>query len=509
MTIKTNSASPAPQAKTATGAAGLRDSTFVKRIRRMPRFVRWGLPLLLVLIAAGGFAYYRLVYLPAQTAAAETSTMQTATARQGELVIYASGTGTLISADETDLAFKTGGEVSKINVAVGDTVKAGDLLAEVDDTDAQLALTQAKRSLRELTSPTAVASALTSLADAKTAVASAYNHLQYVISPNVVYWEEQASRAQTAVDEAQKAVDAAPADTALQDALKKAKDTLTYMQDKVSGAWLSYQSSYVPNHFTVFDRSTGKKSVSAPSDAEILTARAELASAQAAQQEAQYLYDALTGVTVPEDATGSGLTDLEQAQSDLEAAQADLDGTKLYASISGTVMSIDITQGSTATSGTAAITVADLTHPSLDLYLDESDWDNVKVGYPVEVTFDILPEKTFNGEVTQVDPGLYTSNGSSAVHAVVKLTGIDPATFNLPLGTSASVDVIGGRAENAVLVPVEALHQAGDQYTVFVMENGTPTLRVVEVGLQDSLYAQITSGLNAGDVVTTGITETK
>jgi multidrug efflux pump subunit AcrA (membrane-fusion protein) len=71
------------------------------------------------------------------------------------------------------------------------------------------------------------------------------------------------------------------------------------------------------------------------------------------------------------------------------------------------------------------------------------------------------------------------------------------------------VDVIGGKAENAVLVPIEALHKAGEQYTVFVVENGEPRLRVVEVGIQDTLYAEIKSGLNAGEVVTTGITETQ
>jgi len=127
----------------------------------------------------------------------------------------------------------------------------------------------------------------------------------------------------------------------------------------------------------------------------------------------------------------------------------------------------------------------------------------------VEVTFDILPERTFTGKVTQVDPGLYTDNGSAVVRAMVQLTNVDESNFNLPLGTSASVDVIGGRADQAILVPIEALHQAGDQYTVFVVENGKPKLRVVEVGLQDSLYAQITSGLEPGETVTTGITETK
>jgi HlyD family secretion protein len=49
----------------------------------------------------------------------------------------------------------------------------------------------------------------------------------------------------------------------------------------------------------------------------------------------------------------------------------------------------------------------------------------------------------------------------------------------------------------------------GGKYTVFVMENGTPKLRVIEVGLQDITYAEIKSGLAAGEIVTTGIVETQ
>jgi multidrug efflux pump subunit AcrA (membrane-fusion protein) len=72
------------------------------------------------------------------------------------------------------------------------------------------------------------------------------------------------------------------------------------------------------------------------------------------------------------------------------------------------------------------------------------------------------------------------------------------------------VEVIGGRAENAVLVPVEALHEYSDgKYALFVMEKGKPRLRVVEVGLQDLTKAEIVSGLNAGDVVTTGVIKTR
>ncbi len=41
------------------------------------------------------------------------------------------------------------------------------------------------------------------------------------------------------------------------------------------------------------------------------------------------------------------------------------------------------------------------------------------------------------------------------------------------------------------------------------MVNGKPELRTVVVGLQDATHAEIKSGLNLGDVVTTGITVTK
>ena len=82
--------------------------------------------------------------------------------------------------------------------------------------------------------------------------------------------------------------------------------------------------------------------------------------------------------------------------------------------------------------------------------------------------------------------------------------------IGLPVGVEAAINVISGQADNAVLVPVEALHKLSDNsYTVFVMLNGKPTLTMVTVGLQDDSYAEIQSGLKTGDVVTTGVVETK
>jgi RND family efflux transporter MFP subunit len=249
------------------------------------------------------------------------------------------------------------------------------------------------------------------------------------------------------------------------------------------------------------------KYVAAPTDSDILAARAGVTQAKASLQEATYLYNALTGGQVPDDATGSGLTALENAKLALQSAQNDLDGISIVAPFSGTIMAVNSKVGDTIGNSTAIITLADLSQPSLDIYLDASDWNNVKLGYDAEVTFDNLPDTKFTGKVTQVDPGLSTQSGSSVIHAVVKLDKIDNS-LNLPLGASAAVDVIAGQARNAVLVPVEALHQAGDSYTVFVVENGKLKLHVVKIGIQDLTFAEVKSGLKAGDVVSTGIAQT-
>ncbi len=464
-------------------------NSFLNILSKLPKKAIWATAIVILLLAAagGGYAYYQSTQTAAETTS--ESEMQTAVATRGDLVIYASGTGTLISSNETDLAFSTAGEVTVVLAKVGDKVEAGTLLAQVDETDAQTAYTQANRTYLELTSPSAIATAQQTIADAITSVSDAWSTLAYLISPEVLRAEEK-------VSEAQAVANASPTD-------EKAKKSLDTANSELKTAQAQYVSYYIPKYFS------DGVDLNAPSEGEILAARAELELAKATLQEAEYLYAALTGGEVPDHATGSGLTELEQARLDLESAQADLDGTRLIAPISGTVMSIDISVGDSVSSGTSVVTIADLSQPYLEVYLDESDWSSVVVGYETEVIFDILPDRTYNGVVTQVDPGLYSSNNTSVVRALVQLTAIDAENFNLPLGTTASVDVIGGRAEDAVLIPIEALHQAGDQYAVFVMENDKPRLRVVEIGIQDLLYAEVISGIEAGETVTTGIVETQ
>jgi len=201
---------------------------------------------------------------------------------------------------------------------------------------------------------------------------------------------------------------------------------------------------------------------------------------------------------------------LADAQAQLAVSQRNLEESTIVAPMDGTILSVSADVGDSVSA--PFITMADLSQLYLDIYLDESDMSSIAVGYAVEVIFDALPDLVFTGEVVQIDPTLYSSGQISAVKGLAKLDDASVAMLdNLLLGMNASVDVIGGRAEGVPLVPVEALRELSPgEYAVFVVdENGELELRPVEVGLMDITFAEIKSGLDVGEVVSTGIVETE
>jgi HlyD family secretion protein len=496
---------------------------FFTRMRNAPpRKGRW-LFLTFVLVAVvGGGIYLRGISRPTQTVA-NASELKTAVARQGDLVIYASGSGALIAQSETSFGFNTSGQVTKLNVKVGDVVDAGQVLAELDNTSATLNYQKAQRALNELTSPAAIATAKDAVATAEYNVATTREDLQYLVSPAVQIWQERLANDEKALAEAQAAATANPSAEANQK-VQATQDAVTLDQYYLQDAKDNYYT-YLKNNFSAtqtnrrngntsivyyIDAVTGKSypNIFAPTATEIAVAQATYDLAKATLEEAKTYLAAIGGETIPEGTSSASLTALENAKSNVQAAQMELENTQLTAPISGTVMSLDFKVGDFVSGNSTIMTISDLSQPSLEIFLSESDWGNIQVGYETEVTFDILPDSTFTGKVVRVDPGLYTGNSTPVVRAVVKLDAVGDA-FNLPLGSTATVAVIGGRATNAVLIPIEALHKAGDLYAVFVMTNSELKLRIVKIGIQNSLYAEVISGLQAGDVVSTGITETK
>lgn len=491
------------------------------------RFRRYITILLFTMVLAGGGYLYLQLTDGQPTESVTGNPLQTARAATGNLVLFAGGTGTVSPADESSFGFNTSGQVKGIAVSVGDHVETGQVLAQLDDTDAQIELIQAQEAMDKLTSAAATATAKQTLADSQITLADTKKTLEHLISPEVLYWEEKVAEREQVLTAAQSAAQTDASDAAKQKvtqadtSLKSAQDSLAHFQSV-------YTYTYIPENFTQYrtirtpfgtrtevvqveNPDTGElvDLIYPPTEGEIGMARAAYNLAKASVAEAQAYFDVLNGADIPDGATGSNLVTYIQTKDALKTAEYNLNVTKLVAPISGTVTSLTMNIGDLVSNSNAVITVSNLDQPySLDAYLDAEDWGQIKTGYEVDVIFDILPDLTFKGTVPNVYPTLDTSSArSTLVRFTAQLDKSIP--YELPSGAAASIDVIGGRAENALLVPVEALHEySNGKYALFVMENGRPRLRMVEVGLQDLTKAEIISGLNAGDVVTTGVVKT-
>lgn len=533
----------------------------------------WILGLLVVVLAAAGIYVYYTNTAAVFAGDEEAEAVQTATVRQGNITISATGAGTVIPSEEINLSFPGSGVITEIAVRVGDDVQAGDVLARMDDTaaqealanaqlqlaqaamqtdasateagisfddisveEAQLNLDEAQTALDDLLNwepdPDEIAQAEASLASAKASYNAALGQ-ESASSSNVSVKEIDLESAQRALAEAEAAVTTAydpgrewelyiddpscrtgeqhpnctgtpysdrikSERSSADNALQRATDNLAIAQANYSSAVTSTNRSSSTNaQSSILSAELALKTAqSGPADDEIAAAESALRQAELALQQAQLNRE-------------KNQLSLEQSDMSVAAAETALADTILTAPIDGTIMAVTGNVGETAGSG--LITLADLEQPLVEIYLDESDLDKVGLDYEVEVVFDALPDDLFSGHVIRVDPQLSTLNGVSVIHALVLL---DKNSFakpqTLPVGLNATVEVIGGRATNALLVPVEAVRElSADSYAVFVMENGEPHMKIVEVGLMDFTFAEILSGLEVGDVVTTGIVQTE
>jgi RND family efflux transporter MFP subunit len=452
-------------------------------------------------LSGAGYYYYRGLQSSNKTEAnLETSTIST-----GDIVLSATGLGTLVPDQEVSFGFKTSGQVSEVLVGLGDQVEVGQVLARLENRTLDLEYQQVKANYEALSSPSSIAQAEQAVQDAKDSLATAKDNLQYLIGPEMFLAEDKVATAQQGLQVAKVTAQKDPSD-ANQQKVSQAESALAKAQEILNSAYYNYSNSYTVQTFTYPIRNdkgvTKSRDLIAPTDYEILDARAAYELAVTNLSDAQNYLDVLNSLKTVDEVPASSVTSLAEAKLALDSAEANLKATELIAPISGTVSSINLNNGEDI--GTSAVvTISSLKQPyTIDVSLDQTDWDKARVGYEAAVTFDLLPNETYPGKVILVYPALDDSSGTSMVHVLIQLD--NPISVALPSGATASVDVTGGKALGAVLVPVSALKEVEPgKYVVYVMKNGKPVQQEVEIGLQDIVNAEVKSGLQPGDVVLT------
>lgn len=149
---------------------------------------------------------------------------------------------------------------------------------------------------------------------------------------------------------------------------------------------------------------------------------------------------------------------------------------------------------------TAAFSIASATEASVSINVDELDILSVKEGQTATVTLDALDGQEFEGTITEVSNE--ASSGNSSTKYPVTITF--EKNEDMLLGMSASATIHVNEAEDAVLIPVDALQEKGDSTFVYTKKDSDGNLSgevEVETGISNGSQVEITSGLEEGDTV--------
>lgn len=414
--------------------------------------IKWGV-IALIIVALGALAY---TFLKPEE---EKPSYLTAPVEVGDIENNVMASGKVKALNTVDVGAQVSGEVTNLYVEVGDEVKQGDLIAQIDQVTQKNSLSNEQASLEQ--SEAALQSAQAESLSKQASLKSAYADL--------------ASR---------------------QSELKQAQSDFARLQELVAIDAISQQ-----------EYDTQATSVE--------TAKAAVANARAAIDTAQAAIATATANINSQQAA------LRKSQTNVATAQEDLSYTTIRAPISGTVVSVTTEQGTTVNANQTAptiVTLADLSTVRINAQISEADVINVNAGMPAYFNIIGNPDKQYDATLTAIEPApeeiSKTSSTDSAIYYVGYVEVANPERL-FRIDMTAQIYIIIDQAKDALLVPSAAIQerparnqtegQAKTSKIIRVLnDDGTVEPRTVEVGIDNRVNAQILRGLKEGEQVIIG-----
>ncbi len=385
-------------------------------------------------------------------------------ARVGDLLLTVEATGETEPVTDIEVKSEATGRIVEFYVEEGSTLKVGDVICKLDQSNQQIVVDQARISVQQ----------------AELNLKQAREASSVTGKANL---EEALKRAQIAVDDAQQGLDDAKATySRISDLHSKGFATDQELQDsqtRVSNAETTLQSARTGldnarTQLENFNSTSNKLSI----------------------KEAQLRVD--------------------QARVSLKDAERQLGKSNITSPIDGIVLEklLDVGDSvqsinSAFSSGTTVIKVADLRKIQVRTNVDEIDIGKVQRGLKATVVVDTFPDKTFSGVVTNVFPqGVQSGQGLITFPILVEVDNSE----GLLLGKmTATVKIEAKKLEKQLLIPLAAT-RAGknkDETIVYVLKEGGDKFdkkseseeRVVKIGDTDYKDIIVLDGLKEGDLV--------
>lgn len=444
----------------------------------------WFLAVAVVLLAAGLFVYFN------QAAKNTVSEYETIPAVRGELTTSVGATGTVRARQSATLVWQTSGRVETVSAAIGDAVQAEMVLANLAESSVSQAILLAKVEL-----------------------VAAEQNLDGLVSSNLnlAQAQQNLASAKQAVEDAQDKYDTLARTRVSQELIDQTADEIEAAQDQLKFV------TWIYNRFYDYDGMDPDRPAKAEMTIQLtnieqnlnnLIARYNWYTSKASELDLEKAMAALNLAKAKMDdaqreldryVDGKIADDIVAAEARVAAAQATLNYSKIIIPFDGVITQLDAQPGDMVSAGTVAVQVEDLTGLFVDLQVSEVDINSVAVGQPVEVVFDAIQGKIYNGVVADINLVGDVTQGAVTFPVTVELIDFDA---EVKPGMTAAVTVMVKDLKDVLLVENRAVRVENGQRVVYVLRNDVALPVEVRLGATDGLYSEVVGGgLNEGDQV--------
>jgi len=221
---------------------------------------------------------------------------------------------------------------------------------------------------------------------------------------------------------------------------------------------------------------------------------------QKAQADLHLLQSKLTGrFSTPEIAKVHASAD--EARAALAAAQDLLRNSRVTAPFAGVVYQVRVKDGSYVNPGDLLLQMANLDNVQVRAFVDEPDIGKLSQGEKVDISWDAVPGRTWQGTLTRVPTAVTTVGTRSVGELTCEIPNPD---HKLLPNVNVSVSIVTAKKDNVLTVSREAVHDVDGRRVVYEIENGKVHSRDVQTGTSNLTRVEILNGLSDGMQVALG-----
>ena len=382
----------------------------------------------------------------------EAKDYSTAQIKRGHILAQVVCTGKVISNQDIEIKSKASGKVIKLPFDISDTVRASELLVELDPTDEQRKVEKAQATLQA--AKARLNSAKHELIIDENKLETTQMNIQTEISSTKAAWEDAKSKAE--------------------------REEQLYLKKLSSREDLDTQKT------------------------EAIKARSAYEKALVKQEE---LKTQQMGLELKRQVVRLEESNVRAAAIDLEIAKQRLLDTCILAPIDGILVAKNVQIGQIISSGinnvsggTTILTLSDLSRIFVIASVDESDIGKIHSGQKAAITVDSYPNDLFQGEVVQIATRGVNISNVVTFDVKIEISGKNKSLLKPEM--TANVQIISTEKPDVLVIPDEAIEFSTEGPKVkIVLPDKTIISRSVILGLDNEGLTEVVEGVKEGEKV--------